>query len=101
MHSSFLRKLVENAPAESTVSLTCLDDVRLYITSEEHMTIMFKADDRFVTTNHNPALLRAISSYQHIRAPLDELHQLRLEQDKEKLPKFALFRDAEKSEEQK
>lgn len=54
---------------------------------------MIKTDQDFVKKNHKPTMFYANYFHRHARALLDDLLVCHSEQDREKLPIFALFLD--------
>lgn len=57
-----------------TIGSTLLDELRIYISSQENFPFLNQANDMFVKTDNKPALLHANKFYRHARAVSDGLH---------------------------
>lgn len=88
-----LVELGKDALAAKNLRITYHQDPCLYISFREIMFVMNQAVDTFLKNDEKPALSHAIFFYQHVRALLDELQLFRLEQEKKRLPTFAMFLD--------
>lgn len=81
------------------LSITHLDDLGLFISTEEGIFLLAQAAKASVKNDHQPAPFHTSAFYRHARSLLDKLHVHHREQGKKKFPRFALFSNEDSTNE--